>query len=302
MELHSHGDKYQYSLNTTGRNTLYHYAKWCSISVLRNLFWPWNDQRHNCDPKHNHNVSYRYNKCLHTIASALVLTASVTPAFAEGDVPVTAVANPQATSTGSVTNQAVQVLQGPYVTNSYGGGVSCQGPTFNLTPFLTTTNSGQTPFEDFANLDNDPITPLERTGQKDNWSRNFGISGTISIPLDGGLQERCKAAAEVWTNRQRAETDKARLDFELVRLLKCGEAMKAGIHFHPQSPYAKICADVVVVPTGGTVLSSATSVPSGKSLQSSSSNPTGQQSQPVTRKASGLGGAVSLPGRTSAGQ
>lgn len=226
----------------------------------------------------------------------------MTPAFAEGDVPVTAVANPQATSTGSVTNQAVQVLQGPYVTNSYGGGVSCQGPTFNLTPFLTTTNSGQTPFEDFANLDNDPITPLERTGQKDNWSRNFGISGTISIPLDGGLQERCKAAAEVWTNRQRAETDKARLDFELVRLLKCGEAMKAGIHFHPQSPYAKICADVVVVPTGGTVLSSATSVPSGKSLQSSSSNPTGQQSQPVTRKASGLGGAVSLPGRTSAGQ
>jgi hypothetical protein len=226
----------------------------------------------------------------------------VTPAFAEGDTPITAVANPQATSTGSVTNQAVQVLQGPYVTNSYGGGVSCQGPTFNLTPFLTTTNSGQTPFEDLANLDNDPLTPLERTGQKDNWARNFGISGTISIPLDGGLQARCKEAAEVWTNRQRAETDKARLDFELVRLLKCGEAMKAGIHFHPQSPYAKICADVVVVPTGGIAPSSVASTPSGKSLQSSSSSPTGQQSQPVTRKASGLGGVVSLPGRTSAGR
>jgi len=222
----------------------------------------------------------------------------VTPVHAEGDTPITAVANPQATSTGSVTNQAVQVLQGPYVTNSYGGGVSCQGPTFNLTPFLTTTNSGQTPFEDYADIDNDPTTPPERTGQKNNWAKNFGISGTISIPLDGGLQERCKSSAEVWTNRQKAETDKARLDFELVRLLKCGEAMKAGIHFHPQSPYAKICADVVVVPSGGTVPSSVSSIPSGKSLRSSSSNPTGQRSQPVTHKASGLGGAVSLPERT----
>jgi hypothetical protein len=189
-------------------------------------------------------------------------------------VPVTAVANPQATSTGSVTNQAVQVLQGPYVTNSYGGGVSCQGPTFNLTPFYTTTHSGQRPYEEFANIDNDPTTPLERTGQKDNFSGNFGISGTISIPLDGGLQERCKVSSRNYgLNRQRAETDKARLDFELVRLLRCGEAMKAGIHFHPSSPYAKVCADVVVVTNGGIVPSSAALVPSGRSSQSSSSSP-----------------------------
>ena len=221
----------------------------------------------------------------------------MTPVFAEGDTPVTAVANPQATSTGSVTNQAVQVLQGPYVTNSYGGGVQCQGPTFNLTPFLTTINSGSRPFESYANIDNDPKTPLERTGQKDNWARNFGISGTISFPLDGGLQERCKTAAETWISRQRAETDKARLDFELVRLLKCGEAMKAGIHFHPQSPYAKICSDVVVLPSGGTAPASVSLTPSGKTLQSSSSNPTGQRSQPATHKASDLGGDVSLPER-----
>jgi len=36
------------------------------------------------------------------------------------------------------------------------------------------------------------------------------------------------------------------LDFELVRLLKCGEAIKSGISFHPTSPYAKVCSDVVV--------------------------------------------------------
>lgn len=297
MELHRHRNKCKCSKCSSTGNTIHNLSKWSSIPVLGNLFGSRNDQGHNGKSLDNHNVGYRYNKCLHTVASILVLGAFATPVYAEGDTPITAVANPQATSTGSVTNQAVQVLQGPYVTNSYGGGVSCQGPTFNLTPFLTTTNSGQTPFEDLANLDNDPTTPLERTGQKNNWAKNFGISGTISIPLDGGLQARCKEAAETWTNRQKAETDKARLDFELVRLLKCGEAKKAGIHFHPASPYAKICADVVVVPTGGTASSSATSVPSGTSSKPSSSNQVVQQNRPVTHKASDLGGVVSLPER-----
>ena len=50
---------------------------------------------------------------------------------------VSATANPIANSSGSVTNQAIQVLQGPYITNTYGGGISCQGPTANFTPYIT---------------------------------------------------------------------------------------------------------------------------------------------------------------------
>ena len=38
-----------------------------------------------------------------------------------------------------------------------------------------------------------------------------------------------------------------RLDFEIARLKNCGELMKAGIMFHQQSPYYKVCADVVLV-------------------------------------------------------
>ena len=38
-----------------------------------------------------------------------------------------------------------------------------------------------------------------------------------------------------------------RLDFELARLKNCGELMKAGIAFHPKSPYHAVCADVVLV-------------------------------------------------------
>ena len=54
---------------------------------------------------------------------------------------VSATANPIANSSGSVTNQAIQVLQGPYITNTYGGGVQCQGATFNATPYIQYADS-----------------------------------------------------------------------------------------------------------------------------------------------------------------
>jgi len=88
-------------------------------------------------------------------------------------------------------------------------------------------------------MNNDPTS--YQTG-----SLNAGLSAGFSFPLDGSLQELCKQRVRTEITRQQAEADKARLDFELVRLLKCGEALKSGISFHPTSPYAKICADVVV--------------------------------------------------------
>jgi hypothetical protein len=141
----------------------------------------------------------------------------------------TNIAGPSASATGNVTNQAVQVLQGPFAVNTYGGGVSCQGPTLNLQTFGYNSLSGS----------NDPTSYQQN-------SLNTGLSAGFSFPLDGSLQELCKARVRTEITRQQAEADKARLDFELVRLLKCGEAMKNGISFHPESPYAKICADVVV--------------------------------------------------------
>jgi len=89
------------------------------------------------------------------------------------------------------------------------------------------------------------------TGNQDpatyqNHNGNAGFSMGFNFPLDGGLTELCKARARVEIARQQAEADKARLDFELVRLLKCGEAIKAGVTFHPNSPYYKVCADIVV--------------------------------------------------------
>ena len=60
---------------------------------------------------------------------------------------VSATANPIANSSGSVTNQAIQVLQGPYITNQYGGGgIAVKGPTANITPFITHARNEKDPF------------------------------------------------------------------------------------------------------------------------------------------------------------
>ena len=172
-------------------------------------------------------TSYRARFC-HAIAFCLY---TVTPVLAQQapQTPVTNIAGPSASSTGSVTNQAVQVMNGMYMTNSYGGGTSCQGPSLNLSPFIY----GGTNYSD------DPKT-------FQNYNINPGLAVTFSLPLDNQLQDLCKSKAQAEVDRQKAETAKAKLDFELVRLLKCGDAKKQGIEFHPQSPYAAICADVVI--------------------------------------------------------
>ena len=85
-----------------------------------------------------------------------------------------------------------------------------------------------------------------RTGDTRNYSTSIGLSATISFPLDGGLQERCKQAADTQIQMQQQMIANKRLDFEIARLKNCGQLMQAGISFHPRSPYYKICADVVV--------------------------------------------------------
>jgi len=176
---------------------------------------------------------------------------------------VSATASPVANSSGSVTNQAIQVLQGPYITNTYGGGIQCQGPTLNITPFVTGAGSMQKPYEpyymdpvydmrdlnDDGSLDN-PGNILyhvpTRTGQKDNYNLSAGVSATWSIPQDKKLQDQCKEAAATQIELQKQITANKRLDFEIARLKNCGELIKQGISFHPRSPYYKVCADVVV--------------------------------------------------------
>ena len=150
----------------------------------------------------------------------------------------TNIAGPSASATGSVTNQAVQVLQGPYAMNTYGGGVSCQGPTMSISPFAFGN----------SNKSLDPETYQSFGG-------NAGLSLGFNFPLDGSLQEICKARAKVEILRQNSEYEKSRLDFELVRLRICGEQIRAGVFYHPESPYGKICADIMATAPNGHIMS-----------------------------------------------
>ena len=183
---------------------------------------------------------------------------------------VSATASPIANSSGSVTNQAIQVLQGPYITNTYGDGIQCQGATMNLTPYVTRTGTWQDPYEAWFNDpvynmadnndDNIPDNPGEilyyvptRTGQKSTQNINIGLSMTISIPLDKKAMAQCKESVALHNEYRTQVIANKRLDFEIARLKNCGQMKKEGIVFHPNSPYYAVCADVMLINPPGVV-------------------------------------------------
>ena len=237
-----------------------------SVSVHRNLSRSWFKQSNNYSKsdrggkRNGHNLNFFTIKAL----CLSVLTATVTvPVNAETVGGVSATASPVANSSGSVTNQAIQVLQGPYITNTYGGGIQCQGPTRNFTPYVTGSASASKPYEpyfndpvyDISDLNEDGLidnpgdilfTKRTRTGQKDNYSLGLGFSMTWSTPTDKKLQDLCKQAATTQIELTSQIVANKRLDFEIARLKNCGELKLKGIQFHPKSPYYSVCADVLV--------------------------------------------------------
>ena len=229
-----------------------------SVPVQRNLLRSWFAKPHDYSEGDRGYKRHRHYKYLPAVIALLFAT----PVNAETVGGVSATAAPVANSSGSVTNQAIQVLQGPYITNTYGGGIQCQGPTVNFTPYVTGAFSQQHPFESYydtpvynMNTDDDGnlTNPGEilyyvptRTGQKNNTNLSVGFSATWSRPLDKKLQDQCKQAAATQIALQQQLTANKRLDFEIARLKNCGELKLRGIQFHPKSPYYKVCADVVV--------------------------------------------------------
>ena len=332
----------------------YNKQSWRILSIFPELFWTRDDQPDRHTKSNRNRKRNQYNKHLLKLGAVLFTIVNPTAVLAEN---VSATANPIANSSGSVTNQAIQVLQGPYITNTYGNGIQCQGPTANFTPYIQYSNSWKDPFErhymepqynmsdytgrtttqlvtvknypwydgwkrgpnnadgtmgDFI-LDDDgnkiaieenwydnsvktsadgtiltdddgnpiryhedgadmqievevdspdgvPDNPGQKTWEKpirtNNYANNnfnLGLSATFSLPLDRKLQNLCKNAAQTQIDQQLQLTANKRLDFEIARLKNCGELMKAGIYFHPKSPYAAICADVVVTSPPGTL-------------------------------------------------
>ena len=249
---------------------LYNHNTRSSVSIHRKFFWTRTQEPHSYKSHHRNTKRHNYNKRILKLISLCLTVGTATPTFASDVGGVSATANPVANSSGSVTNQAIQVLQGPYITNTYGNGIQCQGPTMNVTPFATGNIAVKRPYEDYwmdpvynnvdANDDSVPDNPGEilyykptRTGQKDSSTLSIGVSATWSKPLDKKLQEQCKQAAAANIALMNQTLANKRLDFEIARLKNCGELMKAGIIFKPGTEYAKVCADVVLINPPGVV-------------------------------------------------
>jgi len=86
-------------------------------------------------------------------------------------------------------------------------------------------------------MGNDTI-PYKDSGYVRN--NNFGAQLNFSVPLDNSMIELCKSIAK-------KHEQKLRLDYELVRALKCTEIMKAGFMFRPGSRVEVLCHDVIPI-------------------------------------------------------
>ena len=184
--------------------------------------------------------------------------------------------NTTSNSSGSVVNQAVQVVpsrQFQYQMNT----ITCQGATLNISPFVSTTYGFATPYESHfdrpvysrrdieGNFDDDnkaigdgdvdagyrgEILYHEqvRTGQKQsNVSVNGGITATFSIPLDRTAIKECRKAMVKQNELYEASLAAKRLNFEMSRAKTCIDNLKQGIRFKEGTEMARICADVELI-------------------------------------------------------
>jgi len=160
-------------------------------------------------PRHRNYLYYYLAFCL----------LAITPVKAE-EPTVSNTANPIAAATGNVTNQAVQFQNNGAPSRQYfTGNNSCNGTTMTVSPFY---------------MGNDTL-PQSYTR-----NNNYGMQLNFSVPLDGGMVEQCKQIAK-------RHEEKMRLDYELVRALKCTEIMKAGFTFRPGSRVEVLCHDIVPI-------------------------------------------------------
>ena len=181
--------------------------------------------------------------------------------------------NTTSQSTGSVVNQAVQVVPARQFTYSSGPSIQCQGATLNISPFLSQTHSFGSPYQphfdrpiydtsdNYGKKDEDgndigdgvPDNPGRilyyekvRTGmQESNTSLNTGITATFSIPLDRRAINMCHESMAKQNELYEASLAAKRLNYEMSRAKTCASLLKDGIVFIGE--LSRICADIQLI-------------------------------------------------------
>ena len=175
--------------------------------------------------------------------------------------------NTTSNSSGSVVNQAVQVVpsrQFQYQMNT----ISCQGATLNISPFVSTTYGFASPYEPYFNRPVYSTRDIEgdfddnnkaigdgdvdsgyrgevlyfekvRTGMRSsNTSINGGITATFSIPLDRTAINECRTAMKKQNELYEASLAAKRLNYEMSRAKTCADNYKNGFRFKACTPMA----------------------------------------------------------------
>ena len=138
--------------------------------------------------------------------------------------------NPVAAATGNVTNQAVQFQNnGAPSRQHYGPNISCNGATMTFSPFYMGNHTK--PWD----IDEDGMRPSSYT-----LAENWGGQINFMVPLDREGLKRCRSMAA-------RQEEKMRLDYELVRILKCGELQQKGFMLKPGSRVVDMCSDVIPI-------------------------------------------------------
>ena len=160
-------------------------------------------------------------------------------------------------------NQGISVNQGGFIYQELGDGIRCSGTTLTINPFVSKVNAWKDPFEpyymeniyddstdDDGNLTNPGGVLYQkkvRTGQaRNNLSFNYGVTATISVPLDKRLLNNCVRAQNSRVKYLEQAYKARKLDYSLSRLKICAEQLKLGVSYSPSSPSFVTCSDVVL--------------------------------------------------------
>ena len=206
--------------NCRFRFSIYDSFSWRSLYVRSNNKGSNSSVRNTSNRKRNRHYFYY---------GLLISLLSIAPVRAEeGETNNTS--NPVAAATGNVTNQAVQFQNnGAPSRQQYGPNISCNGSTMTFSPFYMGNHTK--PWD----IDEDGMRPSSYT-----MAENWGFQVNFMVPLDKRGLERCRSIAA-------RQEEKMRLDYELVRVLKCAELQQKGFMLIPNSRVYDMCSDVIPI-------------------------------------------------------
>ena len=236
--------------------------------------------------EYNNNKQNHNNRILSGIGVCLYSVIFCQPIFANN----TTIASPSATSSGSVINQGISVNQGGFIYQELGDGIRCSGTTLTINPFISKVNAWKDPFEphymeniyddstdDDGNLTNPGDVLYQkkvRTGQaRNNFSFNYGVTATISVPLDKRLLNNCVAAMNSRIKYLNQAYKAKKLDYALSRLKVCAEQLKLGVSYLPSSESFVVCEDVTLITPPNQLIDHSHSIEVGAATNASDADP-----------------------------